>query len=346
MKIKLLLIFCAFCSITAFAQVPTPVIGLDFENDETVDVIGSLGIEVVAHNATYEVDAERGNVIVFDGNGNGSTTPSSFAGTWVDLTPEVFNFGEVTFNVWFYCNGSVELWSRLLTLADTTVGTAASPTAFIAVNNNRGTVVGPEGAQQNQLSYSVGLNDAEAVAGREVGAGTIEPDTWYMLTVTHSADKIQMYLDGVFMAEVELPAPLLPIDLYEANTNHCGLGTSQWGDPLFFGKMDNFTVYNKILTEAEIEALYNCTENCVKPASGINDIISLQPVIYSSEGLIYIKNVNNSDINAVQIYNMVGSLIYQTNKFSEAIQTDLSSGMYFVKINSNQGDFVKKVNIE
>jgi hypothetical protein len=343
MKTKLLffLMFCAFYAISAFAQIPTPVIGLAFENNVD-DQMGT--IEPVAYNATYEEDAERGStVIVFDGVGSGSTTPSAFTGTWVDLTPAVFDYDEVSLNLWFNCNGTVEQWSRLLTLADTTLATADSPTAFIAVNNARGTVVGPDGAAAAQLSYSVGLNDADVIAGREVGAGTIDPDTWYMLTVTHSADEIQIYLDGEFMAEVVLPELLSPKDLYDANTNHCGLATSQWGDPFFYGKMDNFTVYDYILSEDEILELYECTEGCIP--SGINELSSYQPFVYSSNGLVHIQNAGNVDISAVEIYNVVGELVYQTNEFHEVISPNLPSSIYIVKIQSNKGDFARKISL-
>jgi len=345
MKTKLLffLTFCAFCTISALAQIPKPVIGLDFENN-VVDQMGT--IVPIAYNATYEADAERGDtVIVFDGVGSGSTTPSAFTGTWVDITPAVFNYDEVSFNLWFNCNGTVEQWSRLLTLADTTVSTSDSPTVFICVNNARGSVVGPEGAAEAQLSFSVGLNDADVIAGREVGAGTIEADTWYMLTVTHSADNIQIYLDGEFMAEVTLPEPLSPKDLFDANTNHCGLGTSQWGDPLFFGKMDNFTVYDKILSETEILDLYDCTGECIAPPSGINEISTYQPYVYSLNGLVHIQNSGNVDISAVEIYNIVGELVYQTNEFHEVISPNLPSSIYIVKIQSNKGDFTRKISL-
>jgi len=70
------------------------------------------------------------------------------------------------------------------------------------------------------------------------------------------------------------------------------------------------------------------------------------PNIYSLNGNIHINNVENMNINSVQIYDMVGKLVFQTNTFQKVIVPNLPSSVYILRINSNQGEFVKKVAIQ
>jgi len=332
MKTKLLFIFCAVSAMTVFAQVPTPVIGLDFE-DQIADQIYTVSAS--GENYDFEVDAERGStVVIFNGEGNGESigNGTNTTGTFVDVTTEAYNFDELTINVWFYCN-AVETWSRVFTFG--TFGDAhdTKPEVWLSPANGR---IGGE------LAFSVGTNNNNLV---EISAGVIEAATWYMATMTHNADSIKLYLDGVYMSSAAVTVS--PKDLYDSESGFGFgyLGVAPWPDEVFDGKMDNFTVYDRVLTDAEVTALYECTENCVITV-GINEISSYQPDVYSSNGRVYIKNVDNIDISSVQIYNMVGTQVFQTNEFSNVLNPNLSSSIYIVKIQSNKGDFTKKVNIQ
>ncbi len=341
MKTKLLFIFCAVSAMSMFAQIPTPVIGLDFE-DQIDDQVGT--VTPVGENYDFETDADRGStVVLFNGEGNGESigNGTNTDGTYVDVTAEAYNYDALTINLWFYCT-TVETWSRVFTFG--TFGDAhnTKPEVWLSPANGRGVLDPDGGSTSGQLAFSAGMSDGALV---EIGAGTIEAATWYMATMTHDADSIKLYLDGVKMTSAAVEWS--PKDLYESEFGFgfAYLGVGPWPDEVLDGKIDNFTVYDKVLTDEEITSLFECTENCVVPV-GINDISSDQLDVYSSNGRIYLKNIDNLDINSVQIYNMVGTEVYQTNEFNEVLSPNLPSSIYIVKIQSNKGDFTKKVNIQ
>src|SRR3972149_9207399 len=98
MKTTLLFIFmiCAFYVTSALAQIPTPVIGLAFE-DNVDDAMGT--ISPVAYNVTYENDATRGSkVIVFNGAGNGETVGAGTndSASYVDGTTVPYSYSALT----------------------------------------------------------------------------------------------------------------------------------------------------------------------------------------------------------------------------------------------------------
>jgi hypothetical protein len=70
---------------------------------------------------------------------------------------------------------------------------------------------------------------------------------WHMLTVTRGSGTLKMYIDGVYLS------------------NHSNSNTSTTSYPLqlgngFTGKMDNFRIYNRELTQAEVTEIFNAKQ--------------------------------------------------------------------------------------
>ncbi|MFZ8804232.1 MAG: DUF2341 domain-containing protein, partial [Candidatus Calescibacterium sp.] len=86
-----------------------------------------------------------------------------------------------------------------------------------------------------------------------VNLGSITPNNWYMITLVYDGSNLKGYINGEFRASTSgaLTHPsTLYIALGATDTTHCGDGT------YFGGIVDEFRFYNRALSDAEIQALY------------------------------------------------------------------------------------------
>jgi hypothetical protein len=72
-------------------------------------------------------------------------------------------------------------------------------------------------------------------------APALKPRRWTHVAVTLSGDTGTLYVDG----EAVNTAPILLDPFF--TQNHCWIGRSQWPDPLFKGRIDDFRIYNYAL---------------------------------------------------------------------------------------------------
>jgi hypothetical protein len=81
---------------------------------------------------------------------------------------------------------------------------------------------------------------------------------------------------------------------------------------------------------------------------GINSITVLQSVKnYSLNNRLFIQNVpNNITTISVTMYNITGSIVYQNNDFQNGAYLNLKQGVYVVKVESQEDNFVQKVVIK
>lgn len=93
-------------------------------------------------------------------------------------------------------------------------------------------------------------------------------NTWYHVAVTHNRandDSMRFYVNGVKIYTEKAPAPL-------PNTNHGPLyfGFSRYSvDEYSDGKLDNFYLYNRALSDAEVQILYHDTVGCAAPTQTV-----------------------------------------------------------------------------
>jgi hypothetical protein len=93
---------------------------------------------------------------------------------------------------------------------------------------------------------------------------TISTNTWYHVTlVLDRLDKLKIYLNGTLNNGTASNNNLVPFVVSNYNTNHpFRIGAQTAGnnvDPIAFlnGKIDEFNVWNRVLTTTEITELYN-----------------------------------------------------------------------------------------
>ena len=78
--------------------------------------------------------------------------------------------------------------------------------------------------------------------------------TWKHVAIVLGSGQSHLYVDGALVTNTST-ITLRPADL--GTIDYAFLGKSQFGaDPYFDGKIDEFRVYNRALSAAEIQALY------------------------------------------------------------------------------------------
>jgi hypothetical protein len=124
-------------------------------------------------------------------------------------------------------------------------------------NAASGEIISKEDLNNNQyyLRLQGGGKIRFSVAGTLLnGATTLSPNIWYLATGTYDGSSIKVYVNGVL--EATAPATLSMTD----NGLGVRLGARQWqyNTPLTFnGLIDDVRIYNRALSQAEIQALLN-----------------------------------------------------------------------------------------
>ena len=111
-------------------------------------------------------------------------------------------------------------------------------------------------------------------------------------------------------------------------------------DENFNGKIDELRIYNRAVNQDEILALYNMTNS----VNNINqNIISVIPSVVSDK--IKIKSSVSLDNAVIEIFSITGQTAYKSllkNK-KELDVSSLKTGIYIVKITSDNNKFIQKI---
>lgn len=163
---------------------------------------------------------------------------------FVTLPYNVGNSSDVTVAAWINWDGGGD-WQRVFDFGNSTTQnfmltprSSAGTMRFVIVNG---------GAEQQ-------LNTAVPATGQ-----------WVHVAVTLSGGTGKLYVNGAVATSGAIsikPSDFSPIRNY--------IGKSQWPDPLFNGRIEDFRVYNRALSLAEITALQTVNQS---PAFTVNPIV-------------------------------------------------------------------------
>jgi hypothetical protein len=320
MKTKLLfsILFSFALAISAIAQAPAPYAEFPFDDDFD-DTQGAVSA-VPMGDVVLVDDDERGSVAFFPGG-------ASDAGNYIELSTSAWGMSAVTYSLWFKAQ-AVETWARLFA-AGTQDGGTATPNVWSTVANGR---------LGGNMSFTA---DFDFSAGPELDYGAPAPlETWTHVCLGLDDMNAKFWVDGILISEM----PHNMGNLSDSEMPNIYLGKAMWPDPLFFGFMDDFRIYDKLISDEEAEAIFNYVPEPEEPAA-VNDM-NAKSHIYAYDGKIYIKNAANFNIQAVNIFNTAGQLMFQTNKYVNYIEANLASGVYVVELKSEEGSFKKKLAIQ
>jgi arabinan endo-1,5-alpha-L-arabinosidase len=138
----------------------------------------------------------------------------------------------VTFAAWVNL-ARVSAWSRLFDF-----GGSAGGFAYLTPNTHDG-----------QLRYSAFKSFGNEGIATAPG---IPAEAWKHVAVTNTGRDYRVYVDGVEAGNA-LTVPVPPADL--VHSVESWIGRSRFPDPLLAGRVDDFRVYDRVLTQKEIAAL-------------------------------------------------------------------------------------------
>ncbi len=157
-----------------------------------------------------------------------------------------------------------------------------------------------------------------------------------------TANVISLYVDGVFHGADTMDN----VHVIGSVANDTAfIGKSVYSpDPTWKGKIELFAIWDIALSENEIQWLFNAGPKAplVSVKSAADD---LTPVtIYANNNQLFIKNVPADAYSvSVTIYNITGSVVYQTNRFQNGTILNLKNGIYLVKADISGKIFNEKI---
>jgi hypothetical protein len=146
---------------------------------------------------------------------------------------------EMTIATWVYVNSSAD-WQRVWDF-----GTNTTVYMFLA----------PRSGTTQHLRFAITLNSNTGEQGLNDTA-ELPLGTWKHVAVVLGTGGGFLYVDGKQVA-TNPDLTLRPADLGDTPNNY--IGKSQWNDPYLDGNIDDFRVYSRALSAAEIEALFAFT---------------------------------------------------------------------------------------
>ena len=338
MKNKLLLLAMGFALSTQIiiAQVPSyvPTNGLvayyPFSGNAN-EVIGNTNNGTInGALLTSDIFGVSNNAYVFDGVSNYIDLPNNFYG---GQTATVVSF-RLRFKV--SSNGDFYIWNK--------DGSWLEAGIYTTLNGEFGIFW----AYPNQYNGIVTSN------------GSIVPNIWYDAVVIINGPNSKIYLNGNEQTGVTISNPSNSIGFSDAGT--CGSGINRFGfkktscSPAnyFNGILDEFMLYDRVLTQQEITQLYY-SENACQTLVINTGILSFNPPAYQNTVTIYPNpandhvtidcgNLANVSGWTIKIVNTLGQEVFSgamnTQQYVVPLNSWSGQGVYFVKIYDGSNNLV------
>lgn len=278
-------------------------------DEDAIDDLQHINSTAEATGVSFVQDNYRGSVMELDGS-NGFVTFNN---------NDVYNFDALTYNIWFRWTTAVvnQWWVRIFDYG--------LPSDMPDHPGNHD-VVFLTTFQDGPLTWHI--HSVDWTDGMDTILYSQEPlalNEWYMLTCTHDADSARLYLNGELQDSRSVNG-VKPSDLEFLNMY---LGKSNWPDPLFKGKFDDFQIYNEVLTDEAITALYEFPE----VPSEVNTISREGIDIYSYENNLVVELRNSLPTSAISVYNLLGVEVLHRSNLGNSFETgSLKTGIYVVRV--------------
>lgn len=317
-KLQFSLVLLAFLAGNAFAQVAY----FPFDED-AIDDNQEINTTAEETGLTFVQDNYRGSVMALDGTNGFITFPGN----------DAYNYDALTYNIWFRWTTPVvnQWWPRIVDFG--------LPSDMVDHPGNHD-VVFITLFQDGLLTWHI--HSVDWTDGSDTILYSNEPivlNEWYMLTCTHGADSAKMYLNGV-LQDARSVNGVKPSD-FEFLTMY--IGKSNWPDPLFTGKMDEFKIWNEVLTADAVAALYTFPE----VPSSLSTVDDQGINIYSYGSTLVVSIDNALPGSSMTIYNIQGMEVYNESGLGSSIELNsLETGIYIVRVNNGVNTATSKILIE
>jgi Concanavalin A-like lectin/glucanases superfamily len=212
---------------------------LHYKFDETVGAVvadSSGNSNDGICNGTYAwVAGQIGNAISLDGKTGYVALPAGVLGKLTEMTVATWVALDVTAN-----------WQRIFDFGNRRLndaGAPAIPLVYMFLTSQSGTA---------KMRFAITTTGASGETLLD-GANALPVGTWKHVAVTFNAQTGSLYEDGVLVRAIT-PFTLTPMTL--GATTHNWIGRSLYNvDPYFKGKIDDFRIYDRVLSANEISVL-------------------------------------------------------------------------------------------
>ncbi len=188
------------------------------------NTVNSVGVNhgTASGSPTY-VPGVNGQAISFNGSNQFVTLPAG-----------MLNLNDITVATRVFWNGGAQ-WQRIFDFGNNT-------TQYMFLSPRSG---------NNTLRF--GITTSGSGAGEQiVETAQLASNQWIHLTVVLQGNVGKLYVDGALVATNNVT---LNPNSFNPAVNY--IGKSQWPDPLFSGRVDDFHIYNRALSDFEIANLAN-----------------------------------------------------------------------------------------
>lgn len=132
--------------------------------------------------------------------------------------------------------------------------------------------------------------------------------------------------------------------------SHAFIGRALYAnDPFWKGKIHLFGIWDAALSDEQVKWMYEKGKD--RESSDFPDPTSISDItkqvssieMYTAYNRLFVRNFENLQDLSITIYNIQGSVVYQTNAFENGKYLDLNQGIYLVKARSANNTSVQKI---
>jgi fibronectin type 3 domain-containing protein len=271
------------------------------------------------HAATY------GTVSYTTGKIGSQAISLNGTSTFVQLPATVGNHKELTVATWVYWNGSTS-WQRIFDF-----GNDQTQYMFLTPRSGDG-----------QLRFGIKNGGTEQTLNSTIPMPYLK---WTHVAVTLGETSARLYVNGIQIAESS--AINATSFGFQPVMNY--IGRSQFSDPLFNGRIDDFRVYNYALSANEIAQLSG-TASGIENVADSKSTLSISPV--PAKNMLYVNypTPKHTGESVLSIYQINGKLVVSKNILpgneTELDVSNLPDGIYMVKLTNSQENLSQKLIIK
>jgi hypothetical protein len=169
---------------------------------------------------------------------------------------------------------------------------------------------------------------------------TIDEDN--VMKVYVNGELLQIGADRNTPASVTIPATH---QLSNLSNDHAFIGRAVYAaDEFWKGKVHLFSIWDAALTDAEVKWLFDQGKDRELDEDTSVDKFNQAAIdVYTANNRLFVRNFENLPNLSITVYNIQGSVVFQTNAFENGKHLDLRQGIYLVKANSGTNTSVKKI---
>ncbi len=303
----------------------------DYSNEVSATATGDkslvahLPFDGSAKDSTIHLNhsASSGNVSFVNGKVGTKAISLNSVNGFVQLPAYTANHQEMSIAMWVYWRGG-SAWQRLFDF-----GNGESEYMFLTPRSGDGKLrfAIKNGSEEQQLNATSALPISK----------------WSHVSVTLGTDGAHMYVNGVLVAESS-DINIRPID-FKPILNY--IGRSQFSDPLLYGYVDDFRIYNYALTASEVTQLSENLSSIEDTRTVKESILSVWPVPANDVLHVNYSATNNNSTTTLNLYTMDGRLVMSKNLEypydTEFNVSAMSAGIYILKLVNGEETVMKKV---